>query len=136
MALGQIGEDIIMLKQVTLLKRKPELTKTEFIDYYERHHSKLAERFLWRAARYQRRYVQPCVNPITGDAAELDFDVVMEIWWASRADFDVTMAEISGSEALLLLSEDEEKLFNSHDHRTFTVEEYETDMEAVRAVNS
>ena len=81
-----------MLKQVTLLKRKPGLSRAEFIDYYERHHSKLAERFLWRATRYQRRYVQPCVNPITGDAAELDFDVVMEIWWASRADFDVTMA--------------------------------------------
>ena len=135
-ALGKIGEDTTMLKQVTLLKRKPGLSRAEFIDYYERHHSKLAERFLWRATRYQRRYVQPCVNPITGDAAELDFDVVMEIWWASRPDFDLTMAEIGGGEAHLLLWEDEEQLFNSHDHRTFTVEEYETDMEAVRAVNS
>ena len=125
-----------MLKQVTLLKRKPGLSRAEFIDYYEQRHSKLAEPFLWRAKRYQRRYVEPCVNPITGEAAELDFDVVMEIWWASRADFDVTMAEIGDSDVRMLLWEDEEKLFDSHDHRTFTVEEYETDFEAVRAVNS
>ena len=122
-----------MLKQITLLKRKPGLSMEAFIDYYENHHARMGERFLRRARRYQRRYVRPEVNPITGEAVELDFDVVMELWWDSRADFEATMAEISGGEAHALMVEDEERLFASHDHRTFTVEEMETDMEAVRA---
>jgi hypothetical protein len=125
-----------MLKQITLLKRRPGMNRAEFIDYYENHHSKLGERFLHRALRYQRRYVQPEVNPITGEAVELDFDVVMELWWASRADFDATMAELSGnagSAAHALIYADEERIFASHEHRTFTVEEHETDMDAVRA---
>jgi hypothetical protein len=122
-----------MLKQVTLLKRKPGMSMQAFIDYYENVHSKMGEHFLRRAKRYQRRYVQPEINPITGEAVELDFDVVMELWWESRADFEATMQEISGGEAHALMFEDEERLFASHDHRTFTVEEHETDMEAVRA---
>ena len=121
-----------MLKQVTLLKRKPGMSMAEFIDYYENHHSKLGERFLRRAKRYQRRYVHPEVNPVTGEVVELDFDVVMELWWENRADFEASMADITG-ETLRLMYEDEERLFASHDHRTFTVEEYETDMDAVRA---
>ncbi len=121
-----------MLKQITVLKRKPGMTMAAFIDYYEHHHSKLGERFLHRAKRYQRRYVHPEVNPVTGEVVELDFDVVMELWWENRADFEASMAEITG-ETLRLMYEDEERIFNSHDHRTFTVEEYETDMDAVRA---
>jgi hypothetical protein len=120
-----------MLKQITLLKRKPGMSMAEFIDYYENHHSKLGERFLRRAKRYQRRYVHPEVNPVTGETVELDFDVVMELWWENRADFEASMADITG-ETLRLMYEDEERIFNSHDHRTFTVEEYETDMHAVR----
>ena len=120
-----------MLKQITLLKRKPGMSMAEFIDYYENHHSKLGERFLRRAKRYQRRYVHPEVNPVTGETVELDFDVVMELWWENRADFEASMADITG-ETLRLMYEDEERIFNSHDHRTFTVEERETDMDAVR----
>jgi hypothetical protein len=117
-----------MLKQVVLLKRRDGMSMDEFIDYYENHHAKMAERFMPLARRYVRRYVRPEKNPITGEVVELDFDVVMEIWWNSRQDFDETMKEIGKGETHRLFHEDEEKLFNSHNNRVFTVDEYESDL--------
>jgi hypothetical protein len=117
-----------MLKQVVLLKRRDGMTMEEFVQYYENHHSKLGQRFMPLARRYLRRYVRPEKNPITGEAVELDFDVVMEIWWDSRQDFETTMKQIGTGETHRLFYEDEEKIFNSHNNRVFTVEEYESDM--------
>lgn len=117
-----------MLKQVALLKRRNGMTREEFIDYYENHHSKLGERFMPLARRYLRRYVTPEKNPITGEAIELDFDVIMEIWWDSREDFEMTMKQIGEGEAFRLFSEDEKRIFNTHSNRVFTVEEHDSDM--------
>jgi hypothetical protein len=119
-----------MLKQVVLLKRRDGMSMDEFIHYYEEHHAKLGERFMPLARRYLRRYVRPEKNPITGEIVELDFDVVMEIWWNTRQDFEATMKQIGAGEAHRLFYEDEEKLFNSHNNRVFTVDEYESDMPA------
>lgn len=120
-----------MLKQVVLLKRKPDMSRDEFIDYYENTHSKLIAPILPMLERYVRRYVCPEVNPITGAAEELDFDVVSEFWWRSRADFDAAMQKLATGETHRLIWEDEENIFASHNHRSFTVEEYETDMSSV-----
>lgn len=120
-----------MLKQVVLLKRRPSMSREEFVDYYENKHSKLIAPIQPMLERYVRRYVCPEVNPITGQAEELDFDVVSEFWWRSRADFDAAMEKLATGDAHRLIWEDEERIFNSHNHRSFTVEEYETDMGAV-----
>lgn len=119
-----------VLKQVVLLKRRDGMSMDEFIDYYENHHVKLGQRYMPLARRYVRRYVRPEKNPITGEIVELDFDVVMEIWWNTRQDFEETMRQIGAGEAHRLFYEDEEKLFNSHNNRVFTVDEYESVMPA------
>lgn len=117
-----------MLKQIALLKRRSGMTVEEFKRYYENVHSKLGERYMPLARRYFRRYVHPEPNPITGVVEELDFDVVMEIWWDSREDFENTMREIGRGDVLRLFTEDEEKLFDKHNNRVFTVEEHESVM--------
>ena len=117
-----------MFKQVTLMKRRPGLTMEEFIDRYENHHAKLGEELFTEARRLVRRYVQPERNPITGQVIELDFDVVMEIWWASRADFETAMKQLTISHRLPAIRESGEKLFASHSNPTFTVTEYDSDM--------
>ena len=119
-----------MLKQVVLLKRRDGMSMDEFIDYYENHHAKMAKGHMPLARRYLRRYVRPEKNPITGEVVELDFDVVMEIWWNTRRDFEETMKQIGAGEAHRLFYEDEEKLFKSHNNRVFTVDERESDMPA------
>jgi hypothetical protein len=117
-----------MLKQVFLLKRRPGMTMEEFKDYYENHHAKFGDRFLTTARRYVRRYVKPQKNPLTGQVIELDFDVVMEIWWDSREDCLDAMRKLADGGLSKLIYEDEEKLFSTHDNRVFTVEEHDSDL--------
>lgn len=67
-----------MIKVVTLLFRRPDLSAGEFRDYYESHHRFLGEKYLSpHALKYIRRY------PIlAGDGAETPgFDVMMEVWF-------------------------------------------------------
>ncbi|WP_380876258.1 hypothetical protein ACFB49_07960 [Sphingomonas sp. DBB INV C78] len=116
-----------MLKFVTLLKRRPGMSRAEFIDYYERNHRRIGEKYLkGRALRYMRRYVQPMPNPITGEADEPDHDVIMEIWFADRATFDATMAYLATPTIAAEIAEDEERVFDRMMHRHFFVEEHES----------
>ena len=117
-----------MIKLICLFKRRPGMSVQEFEDYYENHHSKLGEKYMPLARRYVRRYVKPQTNPITGIAEELDFDVVMEIWWDNQADYKTTMAAIASDEIRPIFEEDEKKIFDGHHNRIFLVEERESVM--------
>ena len=117
-----------MLKQVFLLKRRDGMSMEEFKHYYENHHAKFGEKMLTNARRYVRRYVKPQKNPLTGEVIELDFDVVMEIWWDSKEDCVAAGEAAVESGINKLVWEDEEKLFNTQDNRVFTVEERDTDL--------
>ena len=117
-----------MLKQVLLMKRRPGMTLDEFIDYYENHHVKLVEKYVQLARRYVRRYVKPQKNPMTGELVELDFDVMTEIWWDSAEDLKATGKLLAQDNAYPAIWKDEENLFSSHDNRTFTVEEYDSEL--------
>ena len=117
-----------MLKLVFLLKRKPGMSVAAFRDYYESNHRVLGERALAGAQRYVRRYVQPERNPITLEAIELPFDVVTEIWWNSRAEWDAALVRFGETGMDKLIYEDEEQLFASHDNPLFCVEEADSPM--------
>jgi hypothetical protein len=117
-----------MLKQIVLLKRRPGMSIEQFKEYYETKHSLLGIKYMPKARRYFRRYVVPEPNPITRTVEELDFDVVLEIWWDSREDFESTMREIGGGEIHRLFVEDEKQIFDRHNNRVFTVEEHESVM--------
>ncbi|MDG2004062.1 MAG: EthD domain-containing protein [Novosphingobium sp.] len=117
-----------VLKLVFLLKRKPGMTTEEFRDYYETKHRKLAEQAMPGALRYVRRYVSPEPNPITGEAIELPFDVVMELWWKNRAAWDELQASIADSEIGRAIYADEENLFSSHLNPVFSVLESDSPM--------
>lgn len=117
-----------VLKLVFLLKRKPGMSVAEFRDYYENNHRKLAEKATPGALRYVRRFVEPEKNPITGEAIELPFDVVMELWWPNRAAWDDLQAEIATSEIGKAIYEDEENIFSSHLNPVFTVLESDSPM--------
>lgn len=116
-----------MLKFVTLLKRRPGMSREAFIDYYERHHARIGVKYLsGHALRYLRRYVRPMPNPVTGAHDEPEHDVVMEIWFADRAAFDATMARLAEPAVAAEIAEDEERLFDRSMHRHFFVEEHES----------
>jgi len=117
-----------MIKQVSMMKRHPSLSMDAFIELYESRHAKFGEVLFAKAARLVRRYVQPARNPLTGEIRELDFDVIMEIWWHSQADFDEAMAALPKSSLLGAVRESGASLFASHDNPAFTVLEYDSEL--------
>jgi hypothetical protein len=119
-----------MLKQVSVMKRRPGMTMDEFIRDYEARHAAFGEQLFSKARRYLRRYVQPEKHPLTGEVVELEFDVIMEIWWESREDFEAAMKSLTSSELLPAVSESGKKLFASQNNPAFTVIEYESQMGA------
>ena len=77
-----------MIKVVTLLTRKPGMSREAFIEHYETHHRKIGEKYLSGfAVKYQRRYLQSA--GFRGqEGATLPFDVLMEIWYPDQDTLD------------------------------------------------
>ena len=122
-----------MIKVVTLLTRKPGMSREAFIEHYETHHRKIGEKYLSGfATKYQRRYLQSAVfREQEGDA--LPFDVLMEIWYPDQEALNGALAVLSTEEAQVEIVADEKRLFDRELIRSFTVEEYESEMPIVEA---
>ena len=120
-----------MIKVVTLLTRKPGMSREAFIEHYETHHRKIGEKYLGGfAAKYQRRYLQSAgFREQEGDAPP--FDVLMEIWYPDQVALNGALAVLSAKKAQSEISADEERLFDRDLTRSYTVEEYESEMPAV-----
>lgn len=118
-----------MFKTLTFLKRKPGMSLDDFRAYYETHHRKIGEQVLKRAQRYVRRYV----SPLEEGKPEPDFDVITEVWFADRADYEAQMAELDVPDIIAMIVEDEEKLFDRSCYRLMCVDEVESDMTTVQA---
>ena len=122
-----------MIKVVTLLTRKPGMSREAFIEHYETHHRKIGEKYLSGfAVKYQRRYLQSA--GFRGqEGATLPFDVLMEIWYPDQDTMGAALAVLSTDEAQAEIIADEERLFDRDLIRSYTVEEYESEMPAVQA---
>jgi len=119
-----------MLKLVILLKRKPGMSFTDFVTYYETYHRKLGERFVPNARKYVRRYLHAVGSPASGDAPELPYDVLTELWFDGKAEFDQAMALLSKPEIAAEIADDEDKLFDRSKNCFCTVEEFESALPA------
>ena len=118
-----------MFKMVMMMKRRPGMTKDEFIDYYETTHAKLGVKYMSKfATKYIRRFLHTFPDPVTGQLIEGDYDVLMELWYPDRATFDAAMASIQQSSAAAEIAEDEEKVFDRPKHRIYFVEEHESQL--------
>lgn len=112
-----------MIKLVYMLKRHPSLTREEFKALYEGRHARLGEKHATRAARYVRRYLQPVPELFTGAVIEPEHDVITELWYGNRGDYEADMAHLSRPEVVAEIVSDEETIFDRSKHRLFTVEE-------------
>lgn len=112
-----------MIKLVFFLKRHPSLTREAFKALYESRHARLGEKHVPNAARYVRRYLEPVAELFTGSAFEPEHDVITELWFASRADYDAAMAHLARPEVVAEIVEDEETIFDRTKHRLFMVDE-------------
>jgi EthD domain len=113
---------------VTLLKRRPGMSKADFIAYYESHHRMIGEKVLGGyATRYVRRFLFPtdCLDQ------ETDADVVMEIDFPDNATRDACFAALCAPDVMAEIVEDEARLFDRGRIRTFSVEEHHSTMPPV-----
>ncbi|KUR70899.1 hypothetical protein AQZ52_13870 [Novosphingobium fuchskuhlense] len=110
---------------LTLLKRRPGMSKADFIAYYETNHRLIGETVLgpW-ATRYERKHL----HPLDGTDMDHDFDVVMEIEFPDEQAMAECFAAMAEPATRQLITEDEEKLFDRTLIRSFRVEPHGSPM--------
>lgn len=122
-----------MIKLVFLLKRKPGMTRAEFIERYENGHARLGEKHVPNAVRYVRRYFQPIPELFTGDSVEPDHDVITELWFEDQQGYAEAMRHLALPEVVAEIIADEEELFDRPAHRVFLVDEHESAIGALKS---
>ncbi len=113
-----------MYKSIALLKRKPGLSREAFIDYYENRHVPLIRSLLPQICGYRRNFICPEGAYINAAAAERDFDVITEIWFADLAAYNAAMALSAQPEIGQRIAEDEENFLDRSHTRMFVVDEH------------
>ncbi len=110
---------------VTLLKRRDGISKAEFIAYYEAHHRLIGEQVL---GSYASRYVRRFLHPLDGEDQPGDVDVVMEIDFPDAASRNACFAAMADPATQAMIAEDEARLFDHSRIRSFSVEEYASEL--------
>lgn len=114
-----------MLKLLAFITAKPELSRDEFIDYYEHHHVPLVRRLLPMVGEYRRSYVTPELQLRAGP--ELDYDVMTELLFANQAALDDFWRTIQRPEVIAAIREDEANFLVSERTRMVGAVQYQAD---------
>ena len=112
-----------MLKTIALLKKKPDLSRDDFIRYYETRHAVLIRQLIPEIIGYRRNFVDPEGAFLPEGIDDLDFDVLTEIWFANRAAYEAAMRRAGDPDVARQIAEDEENLFDRAATRMIVVEE-------------
>ncbi len=114
-----------MVKLIMMFRRKPGTAPEQFREYYEKSHAPLAMRLMPYFQSYQRNFVRHDLSYRPGLGAEIDFDVVTELTFASRADYDAMVAVLSDPALHQQIVADEENFMDrsAGARRMFFVEE-------------
>jgi hypothetical protein len=109
------------VKIVMLIRKRPELTREEFIDYYDNHHVPFVHSLLPQgAAIHRRNFVVP------GDGVVPDCDVISEVFYENRETADAAMRALADPRIRKLVEEDEERFLVRGSIRRYLVEVHET----------
>ena len=120
-----------MIKLVTLIPRKPGMSREDFIDYYENRHVPLAYGLFPQIAKYTRNYAHGENLHYAGraGAVTVPYDRVTEHWFKDRAAYDDMMAQFATDPAKFAgIDEDEENFMDKARVVMFLVEEYHSDI--------
>jgi hypothetical protein len=122
-----------MYKLIMLIKKRPDLTREQFIDYYDNRHVPFMHSILPRgAAVHRRNFVIPAaVAPgSAGDgpaaAADADYDVISEVFYEDLETANNARRALEDRELFRLMREDEHKFLLPDSIRRFVVEVHET----------
>ena len=113
-----------MIKSIFLIKRKPTITREEFVKHYEEVHVPLVLKHLPWIKGYVRNYVVE----IPG-SEELGYDCITEFWNDGLEDL-VKSEDFLKSDAGQVIIEDEEKFIDIESRIILLVDEKISEIEA------
>jgi len=112
-----------LFKVIALLAIRPDLTKAQLIDYYETRHAPLIwSKFPW-IVEYRRNFIDLEGSIFAPAAKPLDFDVITELWFKSRADYQRMLDDHANTDVGQIIADDEANCFDRSKTRFFVVEE-------------
>jgi uncharacterized protein (TIGR02118 family) len=77
-----------MYKVVALIKRKPGMSRADFMSYYEANHAPLARKCFPQIVQYRRNFIDLEGAIIMPGMEPPDFDSVTEIWYRDKEAYD------------------------------------------------
>jgi uncharacterized protein (TIGR02118 family) len=119
-----------MIKMVTLIPRKKDMSREEFIDYYENQHVPLVMELFPQIKKCTRNYPSTDNFHYISSASlpKVPFDAVTEHWYADQTSYNEMMAQfVSDPDKFRRLSEDEAKFCDKERMIMFMVEEHATE---------
>jgi hypothetical protein len=120
-----------MLKLILLFRRKPGMSREAFIDYYENTHAPLSVDKIPGIALYRRMYLTPGDAPFGHPTTEAGFDVVTELGFERREDYDGAVRAFTSPELGTLFYTDMQQLFDlSEPQRAYFIEEMNSEIPA------
>ena len=121
--LDELGAGKGLFKVIALLAIRPDLTKAQLIDYYETRHAPLIwSKFPW-IVEYRRNFIDLDGSIFAPAATKLDFDVITELWFKNRADYQRMLDDHANTDVGRIIAEDEANCFDRNKTRFFVVEE-------------
>lgn len=125
-----------MFKLIVLIKKKPGISRQEFIDHYEGHHARAVPKMLpeifAKCRLYRRNYL--AFNDPMGSIAgpeyvgiDLGFDVITELVFDTREEAEAMLiAGYGDPEKREIVRADGDKFVDNHQARFYVVEVHET----------
>ena len=113
-----------MFKAMALLCKRADMSKEEFIEYYEKVGAKLLLKYQPQLCGFRRNFLDLNGAVIYPGAKALDFDVIAEFWYPDRAAYEAAMDVFNHKETDDLLSDDEDKFLDRTKTRFFIVDEF------------
>ena len=118
-----------MLRAFWLAKRRADMSRQDYMDYYENNHVPLGEAAIrGEALSYVRHYL----NPAQADAPAPVYDCITEIAFPDRASYDRCMARLVADRQLTRrIVEDEQKFIDRNATVHYIVENRASDAKAL-----
>jgi hypothetical protein len=124
-------------KIVVLIRRKPELSREQFIAYYEGTHAPFALRYIRPyLLDYRRSYPTSSfsyfdavenASGATGKAG-YNYDCITEMWFADRGQLDAMFAKLAEPEVRRAIAADEARFLDPQSVVVITCDERVTDL--------
>ena len=116
-----------MHKLIALISAKPDISRADFINYYERNHAPLVKSLLPMIAEYRRNYLFNDLVP--NSAHEPDYDVLTELLFDSDESLAAFWERLMEPEVRRLIQQDEQHFLQSDKTRMIGVQEYRSQSE-------